>query len=78
MPENQTPIDAARRMSLSVADTLIVTAKGAIDAGDIDYADVIVLAVMRVLDGYEAVTQLHSVRELAATPNKPIPFRTVP
>lgn len=74
MPEVPNAIDTARRDSLNVARILITTAIGAIDAGNVEYADATTCAVMRVIDGYEAITQLTEVHGIAREPDKPIPF----
>ena len=68
MVEELVSIQAARRATLNVANSLVMTAMGALGAGDVEFADTIIITVMRVLDAYEAVTQLGVERKATARP----------
>lgn len=71
MAEVPGTIQVARRSTLTVANSLIMAASGAVDAGNVEYADTIVITVMRVLDAYEAVTQL-GIEQPHPAPAKPL------
>lgn len=77
MVEESGSIQAARRATLNTANSLIMTAMGALDVSDIEFADTIIITVMRVLDAYEAVTQLIPSRSDAADPAPRKPFHPV-
>lgn len=77
MPADSVTIKAARVHTLYAAKNLLATAISRAESDDSDASDALVVAVLRVLDGYEAVAQLPDAHEIAGEPDKPIPFRPV-
>lgn len=70
-------VRAARHNVLAAAKDLLAEAAERDQREDSAAADALVVAVLRVLDGYEAIAQLPDAHDIAREPDRPIPFHPV-